>query len=51
MIPCIPCQCAVVLFSSLVFMYVDANFTSMMLRFYQEVESYRTRIGAVDGCK
>ena len=39
----------VVVASSFLYIYIDANFTSMMLRFYGEVETYRNRIGAIDG--
>lgn len=39
----------IVIFASGLYLYIDANFTSMMLRFYGEVESYRARIGAIDG--
>ena len=35
--------------ASALYIYVTSNLTSMMLRFYTDVESYRSRIGAISG--
>ena len=38
----------VCLFSLLAYTYINANFTAMMLRFYQQLERYRMRVQRVD---